>query len=145
MQGHNNIERRRKQFSVNLEALKDIETQRKYATKVGNQLRKLEGQDINSKWSQAVTFIKDVAEQSIGRMENKRNKWFNEACRGAIEKRRVMRDNYNKEGDQSIRETYEKERKNCKGVLQREKRNFLNGILQETEKDRSQGSISNFF
>jgi hypothetical protein len=31
LQGHNNIERRRKQFSVNIEALKDIETQRKYA------------------------------------------------------------------------------------------------------------------
>ncbi|KAL4111931.1 hypothetical protein QTP88_015797 [Uroleucon formosanum] len=126
-------ERRRKQFSVDLEALKDIETQRKYATKVGNQLRKHEGQDINSEWSQAVTFIKEVAEQSIGRMENKRNKWFNEACRRAIEKRRVMRDNYNKE------------RKNCKRVLKRKKRNFLNGILQEAEKDRSQGSIRNLF
>ncbi|KAL4104892.1 hypothetical protein QTP88_020168 [Uroleucon formosanum] len=131
LQGHNDIERRRKQFSVDLEALKDIETQRKYATKVGNQLGRLEGQDINSELCQAVTFIKEVAEQSIGRMENKRNKWFNEACRRAIEKRRVMRDNYNKVGDQSTRETYEKERKNCKRVLQREKRNFLNEILQE--------------
>lgn len=62
LQGHNNAERRRKKFSVNLEALKEIEIQGNYATNVGNQLRKLEGQDVNSEWTQAIKLIKEVAE-----------------------------------------------------------------------------------
>ena len=46
---------------------------------------------------------------------------------------------------QTRKKIYEIERKSCKRIIQREKRNFLNGILQEAEKDRSQGSIRNFF
>lgn len=37
------------------------------------------------------------------------------------------------------------ERKSCKRVIQREKRKYLNEILQEAEKDRSQSNARNFF
>jgi len=57
----------------------------------------------------------------------------------------VTRENYNRSGDQNEKLIYEKERKNYKRILQREKRGFLNGILQEAEKNRSQGNIRNFF
>lgn len=50
LQGHNKIERRRNQFSVNLEALKNIETQNNYATKISNQFKNLKEQDIDSEW-----------------------------------------------------------------------------------------------
>lgn len=40
---------------------------------------------------------------------------------------------------------YEIERKNCKRMIQKEKRNFLNNIQQEAEKDCLQGNIRNFF
>lgn len=65
----------------------------------------------------------------------KRNKRFNEICREVIKKQRVARSNYNRIGDQK-QGKHEKERKNCKRVLQREKRNFPNKILQKVEKNR---------
>jgi len=56
-------------------------------------------------------------------MENKKNKWFNEVCRKEIEKRRVARDNYNRQCEQITRVIYEKEQENCKlNVYYREKR-----------------------
>jgi len=41
--------------------------------------------------------IKEVVRQNIG--ENKKNKWFKESCR-AIGKRQMVRENYNRSGDQ---------------------------------------------
>jgi hypothetical protein len=57
----------------------------------------------------------------------------------------MAQDNYVKYNDANTKIIYEIERKNCKRIIQREKRNFLNSILQEAEKDRSQSSIRNFF
>jgi len=146
LQGYNNVERRRNQFSVHLVALKNIETQKNYATKISYQFRNLKEQDIDSEWNHGINIIKEVAEQNIGKTENKNkeNKWFNEVCRKAIEEWRLARENYNRSGDQLSREKYEKERRKCKSVLQREKRSFLNEILRDAEKNKSQGSI-NFF
>lgn len=57
----------------------------------------------------------------------------------------MARDNYVKCNNANTKIKYEIDRKNCKRIIQREKRNFLNNILQETEKDGSQGSIRIFF
>ncbi|KAE9522281.1 hypothetical protein AGLY_017324 [Aphis glycines] len=141
LQDHNSVEKKRNQFSVNLEALKNIETQSKYAAKISYQFRNIQEQDIDSEWNQAINTIKEVAEQTTGKTGSKKNKekWFNEVCRKAIEAQRLARENYNILGDQLSREKYEKERRTCKRLLQREKRSFVNEILQNAEKDRSQG------
>jgi hypothetical protein len=57
----------------------------------------------------------------------------------------MARNNYVTFNDANTKKIYGIKRKNCKRIIQREKRNFLNGILQEAEKDRSQSSIRNFF
>lgn len=44
-----------------------------------------------------------------------------------------------------MRTLYEAERKNCMRIIQREKRNFLNELLQEDENNYSQGSTKSFF
>ncbi|XP_025421252.1 craniofacial development protein 2-like [Sipha flava] len=105
----------------------------------------IEEEDIEEEWCKISKAIKKVAEQIIGRLKNGKKKWYNEKCREAIEKRRMAQDNYVKYNDANTKIIYEIERKNCKRIIQREKRNFLNSILQEAEKDRSQSSIRNFF
>lgn len=57
----------------------------------------------------------------------------------------MAREKYVKYNGAITKILYEIEKKNCKRIIQREKRNFLDGILQEAEKYRSQGSIRNFF
>jgi len=87
---------------------------------MSDHLRNL-GQDLNTEWNKTIQFIKKVAEQSIAKIENKNNKWYNEACCEAIKKRQVARENYNRSWNKNESVMCEKIRKNCKCVLQREK------------------------
>ncbi|KAL4098346.1 hypothetical protein QTP88_022976 [Uroleucon formosanum] len=77
--------------------------------------------------------------------KSKEKKWYNEICREAIKKRRIARSDFIRTGSQIEKNIFLNERKNCKRIIQREKRKFINGILEEAEKDRSQGKIRNFF
>jgi hypothetical protein len=129
----------------NLERLKDDKTQQEYSVKMREYVENIEKEDIENEWSKISKAIKKVAEQVIGKLKSGNKKWYSEKCREAIEKRLMSRDNYVKLNDANTKKIYGIERKNCKRIIQREKRNFLNGILQEAEKDRSQGSIRNFF
>jgi len=40
---------------------------------------------------------------------------------------------------------YEAERRACERIMQKEKRNYMNDLLRETELDHTQGRIQNFF
>jgi len=70
---------------------------------------------------------------------------YNKIWREAIEKRPIDRISYKKSGNQSAKDIFLIERKNCKGVIQKEKRKFLNRMLEEAEKDHLQGKLRNFF
>lgn len=89
----------------------------------------IQEEDVEGEWNKISKAIKKVAEQVIGRLKSGKKKWYNEKCREAIDKRRMARDNYVKCNDVNTKIIYEIERKNCKRIIQREKRNFLNGIL----------------
>ncbi|KAL4142987.1 hypothetical protein QTP88_005369 [Uroleucon formosanum] len=60
-------------------------------------------------------------------------------------KRRVARADFIRSGNQGAKDIFLIERKSCKRILQREKRKFINRILEEAEKDHSRGRIRNFF
>jgi len=57
----------------------------------------------------------------------------------------MVRENYNKSNDANRKIIYEMERIQCKEIIQKEKRSFLNEILKVVEKTHLQGSIRNFF
>jgi len=44
-----------------------------------------------------------------------------------------------------LAKNFEAERKACKLIIQKEKRNYINDLLIETEQDFTQGRIRNFF
>lgn len=66
-------------------------------------------------------------------------------CRKVVEKRKLSRDIFLMLQDQNTKEKYEIERRKCKHIIQREKRKFFNGILEEEERNRSHGNARNFF
>lgn len=84
-------------------------------------------------------------EQEIGLIKNKNNGWFNEVCHKAVEKRKLSRDKYLVLQDQNTKAVDEKERRDCRHILQKDKRNFLNRLLEEAERNRSQGNSRNIF
>lgn len=102
-------------------------------------------QDIDVHWNKVNKILMETAEQEIGLMKKKKNEWFNEVCREAVEKRKLSRDSFLMLQDQNTKEKYEIERRKCKHIIQREKRKFLNGILEEAERNRSHDNARNFF
>lgn len=60
-------------------------------------------------------------------------------------KRNEYRQNYLKNHLAGSKELFEKERRRCKQIIQREKRKFMNEILLNTEQDYTQGRVRNFF
>jgi len=87
----------------------------------------------------------ETAEQEIGLMKKKNNKWFNDVCRKAVQERKLSRDSFLTSQDQDTKEKYEIERRKCKHIIQRVKRKFLNGILEEAERNCSYDNARNFF
>jgi len=102
-------------------------------------------QDIDADWNKVNKILMETAEQEIGLMKKKKNEWFNEVCRKAVEKRKLSRDSFFMLQDQNTKENYEIERRKCKHIIQKAKRKFLNGILEEAERNRSHGNTRNFF
>jgi hypothetical protein len=86
-----------------------------------------------------------VAEQSVEQIKNTRNIWYNEKCRSAVEKRNRARVKYMASDTQALKDMYETERKICKRIVQREKRKYLNRILENAENYHSLGRTRHFF
>ncbi|KAL4143954.1 hypothetical protein QTP88_006202 [Uroleucon formosanum] len=139
----------KKSVKFNVDLLKNENVRKKYTDSIDVKLNGKRVGNIETDWSKISQVIKETVEQSIGGMQNgnksKEKKWYNEICREAIKKRRIARSDFIRTGSQIEKNIFLNERKNCKRIIQREKRNFINGILEETEKDRSQGKIRNFF
>jgi hypothetical protein len=57
-----------------------------------------------------------------------RDKWYNEECRAAVEKRSKDREKYIK--NDTLKDLYEFKWRKCKKTIQREKRKYLNMIMQ---------------
>jgi len=55
-------------------------------TKMDTNIKNLNLHDIDSDWNKASKLIKEISEQEISLIKNKKNEWFNEVCRKAIEK-----------------------------------------------------------
>lgn len=53
---------KKKQLNINLEAVKDVETQINYATKISDQLRNFGEQDMDLEWHYVIYVIKEIAE-----------------------------------------------------------------------------------
>ncbi|KAL4104223.1 hypothetical protein QTP88_019532 [Uroleucon formosanum] len=99
----------------------------------------------NVNWSTIKKTILEATHSTLGEPKKRENKWFNSDCRKAVQKRSEARHRYLQLKIPLSEEKYEEERRACKRVMQREKRNYMNELLRETEQDRSQGNIRNFF
>ncbi|XP_029340938.1 craniofacial development protein 2-like [Acyrthosiphon pisum] len=134
-----------KALKFNIEELKDEEKRQKYITEITGKLNERQGNERKVNWSTIKKTILEAAHSTLGEPKKRENKWFNSDCRKAVKKRSEARQRYLQLKTPLSEEKYEEERRACKRVMQREKRNYMNELLRETEQDRSQGKIRNFF
>jgi len=80
----------------------------------------------------------------VGISKSQTRKWFNAECRSAIARRREARQNYLRSNTPEAKELFEQERRLCKRILQREKRNYMNELISSTEQDYSQVGYETF-
>jgi len=103
---------------------------------------------MDEDWVRTSKAVKEIAMEHIGKMKYSKKKWYNEECRQTVERRRIAREKFiSVDSIDNIitREIYTLERKNCKRIIQREKRKYLNEILKEAENNHSQGKARHFF
>jgi hypothetical protein len=93
--------------------------------KMDKNIKALNLQDIDADWNKVNKILMETAEQEIGLMKKKKNKWFNEVSRKTVEERKLSRYSFLMLQDQDTKEKYEIERRKCKHIIQREKENFL--------------------
>jgi len=143
--GHKKL-REKKKTNINVEAIKDPENQRNFMEKMDKNIKdlNLNLQDIEANWNKVNTILMETAEQDIGLMKKKNNKWFNEVCRKEVQGRKLSRDSFLMLQDQDTKEI-EIERRKCKHIIQREKMKFLNGILEEAERNCSHSTARNLY
>ncbi|KAL4135669.1 hypothetical protein QTP88_007267 [Uroleucon formosanum] len=134
-----------KTLKFNIEELKDEEKRQKYITEITGKLNERQENERKVNWSTIKKTILEAAHSTLGEPKKRENKWFNSDCRKAVKKRSEARQRYLQLKILLSEEKYEEERRACKRVMQREKRNYMNELLRETEQDRSQGKIRNFF
>lgn len=127
---------------------KDERVQQKYIKYVGEYIKNVKLNDIDEDWVRASKAFKEIAMEHIGKIKCSKKKWYNVECRQAVERRRIAREKFiSVDSIDNIitRELYTLERKNCKRIIQREKRKYLNEILKKAEKNHSQGKAGQFF
>jgi len=133
---------------INLEMLKDEKVQQKYTKFVGEYVKNVQLNDMDEDWARFSKAVKEIAMEHVGKIKCSKKKWYNEECRQAVERRRIARERFisaDSIDNITIRELYTLERKNCKRIIQRQKRKHLNEILKEVEKSHSQGKARLFF
>jgi len=103
---------------------------------------------MDGDWVRVSKAVKEIAMEHVGKIKCTKKRWYNEECRQAVERRRIVREKFIRvDSIDSIdtRELYTLERKNCKRIMQREKRKYLNEILKEAEKNHSRGKTRHIF
>lgn len=135
----------KKRTKINIESLKNEEVRKRYEETVSKEIANVSSKDIDTDWETIRNIVSKAAEDCVGALKKAKNSWYNDNCRRAIERRHSAREKYLKRGTSVSQELFIAERKNCKKVLQQEKRKFINSVLKTAENDHSQGRVRNFF
>jgi len=136
--------RREKHSKLNLESLKGDEARRKYQEAINKNLDVKSGHDSRT-WESIKDVLQRAAEQIVEQIKNARNRWYNEECHATVNECSSARLKYMASGTQEMKGIYETQRKICKRIIQREKRKYLNRILENAENDHSLRRTRHFF
>lgn len=101
--------------------------------------------NIEHMWKTTKEAILAAAKKTLGESRHKSKSWYNDKCRHAVLKRKQSRRDYIENQSAHLKEAFEAERRECKKVLQREKRKFMNELLRSTEQNYTQGNVREFF
>ncbi|KAF0702148.1 craniofacial development protein 2-like, partial [Aphis craccivora] len=104
---------------------------------IGKELSCRRQNEVTDVWNMVQEAVKIAAKNTIGESKNQTKPWYNNTCKNAVRKRNEARLKYLRFQTQ--------ERRKCKGIIQKEKRTYMNDLLRSTEQDYSHGKIRQFF
>lgn len=97
------------------------------------------------KWETIRNVIVKATKKTLGEHKNQTKKLYSIECQNAVQKRNEYRHKYLRYQTPDSQELFEKMQKRCKQVIQREKRKYINNMLQKSEQNYTQEKIQTFF
>uniref|UniRef100_A0A8D8Q0R7 Craniofacial development protein 2 n=1 Tax=Cacopsylla melanoneura TaxID=428564 RepID=A0A8D8Q0R7_9HEMI len=139
------------QRKLDQDKLKDPILQRQFQQKLSEEIENNEsnmGEDktINDINSQLTNIVYNGAKELLGFVKKpKQNKWFDEECKTAIERRREKRLIAIDTRDTTRIEEYREERRKVKKLTRKKKREHLNNKLDQIEKEDRMKQVRSFY
>lgn len=132
----------------NTEKLKDHNVRKTLQNEIEKRL--LEDSDViltmEEEWLRMETTLKEAAEMCLGNIERKkRDEWFDETCKNALEKRNKAKNEMDRNRSQETIKNYNEERKRAKMICRQKKREYLNEQLKEVENYYAAKETRNFY
>ena len=141
----NGVEQERRKARYNVDFLKDPRTAEEYKVALANRFKALqelydedEGVDINSQWSHIKDAVNTTCEEIIGRRKTQQKDWISVETMRKIQTRREKKEAVNSSRTRAAKVIAQKEHtaanREVKKSVKTDKRNFVEGLAQETEK-----------
>lgn len=83
--------------------------------------------------------------QITGPIQKSSKEMFNSECQNSVLKKNEYRQNYLRNKSTECKELFEKERRRCKQIIQREKEVYERASTKNSEQDYTLGTVQNFF
>ena len=130
------------------EKLQDMKVRTKYSEEVAKEVRlqlRAEG-SVEDQWDRIRRCVNGSAENNVGVKRNtKRKEWYNDECREFLVKKIAARQRWLRTNGRNEREEYERRRRECNRLIRRCKREWMDGKIEEIEKDNNRGNTKAFY
>jgi len=107
------------------------------------------GNNINEKWQNIKTIIKETKQQFTEKDEGTekfKNKWYDEECKFAIEEMKKARENWLIKGRREKEEQeYHHKRKEAHKIIRNKKKTYMKYVTESTEKDQKHNNTRKIY
>lgn len=105
-----------------------------------------EVEDISERWKKIERALVEAAKETIGtKKREKREGWFDEECRRAIEKKNTERDKLLQRKTRQKWEKYSESRREAKRVLKKKKREYLRRQVEDLQQMKNRNETRYFY
>jgi hypothetical protein len=117
-----------------------------YQQKINEKLEDIdEIQDVQTEWNKIKNVIVEAVMESLGEKKGKRNEWFDEECRTAIQEKTNMRIVMLQRMTRNNKENYREYRKRANKICREKKREMLTRQIESIEVDMDRADTRKYY
>lgn len=145
-------EKTNKKPPINLEKLKDLNIRNNFKEELQNRFDNDQGttneenNNVDDVWNNLKDILQETTAEVCGKKERREKKpWFDMECSDMIEKRKILKNKLLQNKDEESKMRYNNQVRETTKLMRRKKREWVKGLLQKAENDRTQNNARNFY